>query len=313
MSGNTVILPGRPSGGLSDEDRALYEAVDAEARENWGDLQWQRDRLQDLAVTIWEGFESNNYLEQFTTVENAGEFEPITVEEVRGVQVYWVAEGGAVRETTVDGRIWELTRDKIGYHVVENIRKIRSGYSKWWNQLTDLAPAQIEAEISARLFRTFQAAVPDTSPYYTEQAGLSLPTVNTMLAELEDTITDNEGLAIVGRGLMTKQIWDELQADNNFAPNVQEEIIRTGSLGTYRGVPIVSLKNFRDLYDRPIFPGNELWIVAKSASKVGKWGGMMSQNWDEQGGEYHHEWGVAEVGFAVHRPDLARRIVDTNL
>lgn len=312
----TVIIPGRGSKPGDMELQALRDAADLEAQENWHKPEFQAKYLNDLAYLVWEGFQYNNVLDQWADVEYAGEFERITIEEVRGLQVYWTSDGGYIQESHMTDRVWELPRDECGFHVVEKLRKIRSGFSKWFDRMVSLAPSQLQGEFNSRLLRTIQASIGPSSPYYTSTSGISLSTIDTLLTEVGDTITDDEGYAIVGRKTVTDQLLNELQSSNLFAPATQDEMLRTGRLGVYKGAPIIELRNFRDQYDRPTIPAGMLIIAAKSATKVGIWGGLMAQTWDEMGGgtdTYHHEYGSMEAGFAVARPDHIRVYMDTSL
>lgn len=296
-----------------DEDvRALMAEADAEVRDNWDDQSFRHQLLTDLVETIFEGFQHENLLPLFSTVETADEEERIFIEEVRGLEVFWVALGARIEASRMTERRWELKRDYVGFHVYELVRKMRNGFSRRSAELQAAAIGQMDAAISSRLFRTLQAAVTNVSPYYIGTPGLSANAVRTAITEVADE-AQVDNLTIVGRRTMVDQLLNEIQDDNTYAPNTQEQIMRTGVLAQYRGANIVSLTNFKDLHDRSYFPANELWVLAPNASKTGLWGGLDGQEWVEQGGFYWHMMGLREAGFAVHKPERTRRIVDTNL
>lgn len=315
----TTIRTGR-FGADADQlraDKALREEVDQIARDNWDDPEWRAEMHRDLVETIWLGFMHENLLELMTTVENADEFERISVEIVEGLEVFWVSAGSAIDATSIQAKSWELMPAYVGYHVTEFEDHIRSGFSKYINRLVPLAVTQMDAAINSRLLRTLQAALGPSSAYYSAQAGIVINTIDSMLDAVEDEASGwpEEGVgnvAIIGRPQMINALAQAIKDDNTFLPETNEEIRRLGSVGEYHGAKLIKLRNWRDRNRVSYFPGNELMITATSASKVGFWDGMKSREWTEEGGEYWHNWGKRKCGFAVHHPEFARRYKDTS-
>jgi len=163
------------------------------------------------------------------------------------------------------------------------------------------------------VLRTFQAAVPSGSPYYVTGAGLSLTALDSAINAVFDT-TMQSLVTIVGRRTMTGQIVDKLTSGNyaGYLPETNEDLLRRGVLGQYKGATIVTLKNYRDDMDKSFFPANEMYVVGKDASKFGFWGGMLSKEWEDHNWYWHH-LARQDFGGGVFRPDRLRRIVDTSL
>lgn len=293
------------------ELKAQMRALDAEAKEMWWDDAWRRERIQDAATLIYQGFKHESLIDYMADVERVGKGEPITVEEVAGLEVFHTTVGGRIRESSLTERIWALPQDYLGFHLVELEEKMESGFSRKMAQVKDFAIQQLDAGVNRRFIKAIQAAIPSTSPFYGEAAGLSLPMLNTMISEVKDE-NGAEGVTIFGRATMTDQIVFELMGQNGFTPQTNEELLRKGVLGTYLGCPIVTLKNYRDRYDRAFIPGNELFVAAQGATKVGLWGGLFAQDWDQPGGWYWHSHGRLTFGMAVRKRRWMRRLVDTN-
>lgn len=305
--------------GRSDEDRkALRDAIEAankEASENWDNPVWRREMAQQLTETILEGFQHENLLSLFSTVENLPFNGRSFIREVRGLRAFWVARGGYIEASTMRADVMELPRDTIGFHVMEFEDKLITNFAETQATLVDLGIERLDAEINKRVLALFQAAIPPGSDYYISGSGLSLTALNTALREVRDESKSFE-VAIIGRTTMTDQIIDELNnnsAYTGFIPETNEQILRQGVLGVYRGARIISLTNYKDDEDIAFFPANELYVVARDASKFAFWGGLMSKEFVEQDNWYWHYLARRDFGGVVHRPQRLRRIVDTSI
>lgn len=306
------LISPRDFSGPNAELHAKTAALDAAAKENWYDNEWREEAIQDVQIKIFEGFMHENLLPLMTTVETVEEGEQIVIEEVRGLEVYFVSAGGQIDASSITSESAPLPQDMVGYHLSESSDKLRSGFSLNMARLSGLAIGQMDAAINQRLLGAFQAAIDSSSPYYVGGAGLSLPALNTAITEVTDETLDGP-VTIVGRGTMVDQVVNELQDLNGFTPTSNEEILRTGRMGVYRGANIVRLKNYKDAKGVSWFPANEMYVLGADASKVGFWGGMRSAEWTTPDGFYTHILGLRKFGCAVHHPERARRIVDTSL
>jgi hypothetical protein len=75
----------------------------------------------------------------------------------------------------------------------------------------------------------------------------------------------------------------------------------------------VTLTNYLDDDDNPFFPGNELFIMGNDASKFAFFGGLFAKEFVEDDNWYWHYLARRDFGGVVHRPDRARRIVDSTV
>src|SRR5690606_1344389 len=126
-----------------------------------------------------------------------GEFERITLEEVAGLEVFWVSHGGRIDHSRLTERVWELPKDLVGFAVYELEKKIRSGFSRAQANIVSLAIQQMDAEVNARLFRTLRDAIPSGSPYYLAGAGLDLSDLNSSISQVADETLEDQ-VAIIG-------------------------------------------------------------------------------------------------------------------
>lgn len=292
------------------------DAVNADAAANWNNQDWRRAMAQEMSETIREGFEHESLLNLMTEVENAGFNARVTIREVRGLKAHWVARGGYIEASTLRAKTMELPRDTVGFHVSEMEDKLITNFAETQATLIELGIQRLDAQVNARVLGLFQAAIPSGHPSYASGAGLTLVALNTMLRRVRDESKTQE-VTIIGRSTMTEQVMD-LIADTGgantfsaFVPTTNEEILRRGVLGTYRGAQIVTLVNHKDDADVSFFPDDELYVLGRDASKCAFWGGLMVKEYSELDAWYWHYIARRDFGGIVTRPERAGRFVDT--
>lgn len=302
--------------GPQGELAAEVAALNAEARERWGDPEWMHEMAREISETIYEGFDHENLLGLLANVDTVGWEDRVFVRELRGMRAFWVAAGGYIEASTIRKDVMELPRYRVGFHVFEFEEKLRSNFAETQSDMIDLGIQRLDAEINAYLLRLFQAAIPSSSPYYVTGAGVSLAAVNAALRAVRDASRTRE-VVILGRSTMVEQIQDALMDSNGipvgFLTETNEDLVRRGVLGTYRGARIVELLNYLDDQDVPFFPANEMYVMARDASKFAFWGGLEANEWTENEVDYWHYRAHREFGGIIHRPERIRRIVDSSL
>lgn len=302
--------------GKTSGDRAELQEkirrVNEDAKLNWYNDQWHREMAQQMAETILEGFEHENLLQLMTTVENAPFDGRIFVKEVRGLRAHWVARGGYIEASNMNQEVMELRRDTIGFHVYEMEDKVQTQFAETQSDMITLGQQRLNAEVNLRVLALFQASIQSGSPYYITGAGVSLSALNTAIREVRDESLTPE-CTIIGRATMVQQIMDQVADGSSFYPESNEQVLQRGVLGTYRGCRIVELKNYKDDGDVSFFPANEMYVVARDASKFAFWGGMMFKEYTEQDAWYWHYIARRDFGGVVHRPERLRRIIDSSI
>lgn len=300
-----------------DALRAHVERINAEARENWGNQQWRAEMAQAMTRSIYEGFQHENLLSLMAEVENL-EFEGRSfVKETRGLRAFWVSRGGFIEASTIHSETAEIQRDSVGFQVYENEDKLMTNFAETSSTLVSLGIQRLDAEVNRRVLQVFEAAIPNNShDSYVATTDLSLAELNTALEEVRDE-SNSFQVAIIGRAPMTGKILTKLLGtDGNgggFLPSTNEQMVRQGVLGDYRGAPIVTLRNWKDDNGTAFFPNNELYVIATDASKFAFFGGLMSKEWVEPDNWYWHFLARRDFGGAVYRPERVRRIVDSSV
>lgn len=301
--------------GHTAEDRAELKrkaaALDAEAKENWKDREWQDLIAEAIRESVTEGFEFENMLDLLTTVKQVGLNDRIVVEELRGMRAFFVARGGYIEASTLGRESMELEANTIGWHIYEHADKMQVGFGESVLSLIELGTKRMNAEVNQFVLRTFQAAIQPGDPEYVAQATVDADEI----AEEIDAVVDeskDDMITVIGRrtalGALTRQLAD----GSKFTPETNEEYRRRGVLGEYHGARLVYLKNHKDDLDVSFFPGNELIVMGRDASVFGFWGDIKEKQWEDENWYWHHVE-RRDFGGIVHRPERARRVVIANL
>jgi hypothetical protein len=307
---NTLSLP-------QDEKaaaKARCDALSAEAKANWDDPAWRSAMSAALTAAIYEGFTTENLLDLLSVVERVGETDRIFVKEVRGLRAFWTARGGYIEASNLRTDVAELQRDMIGFHVYEFEDKLRNNFGETQATLINLGQQRLEAELNRRVLNVFQAAIGVGSASLVQVNGLNLAAVDAAIDAVMDATLD-ENVVIVGRRTMIGQLVSLLTATGNysmFMPNVNEDLMRRGVIGQYKGATVTTLTNYRDDESVPFWPANEAYVVGRDASKFGFWGGPKSMDWTDHNWYWNYQT-RQDFGGGVFYPDRLRRIVDNNL
>jgi hypothetical protein len=297
---------------LEDEKARL----DAEIAEMFEDPAFRKEIAQEISETIYEGFTTENMVDLYTTTEYLPRNGRSVIREVRGLKAFHVSRGGYIEESFLHAEVTEIGRDMVGFHLVEHTDRLEEGFAETAADLVRLGRQRLDAEINKRVLGTVQAAIPSSSPYYTATAGLTIAQVNDAIAEVQDSTEEGSIPVIVGRATMIRKIEDLLTNGGTytgFTPETNEDLLKRGVLGVYRGVRLIQLKNYLDENKQSYFPGNELWVLGEDLGKTAFFGMPKTKNFIEDDADYWHYIYRMEYGTTVVRPDRARRIVDSSV
>lgn len=297
--------------GRTPEERAaiaeLRAEVDEMARENWNDPQWRREMAAILTESILEGFELQTFFDQIVDVERVGFDDRVELREMTGLKVFYIAKGGHIEASALVSERTELPRDTLGFHVSEFEDKLRSGFAETVGRLRNLAIRRLDWGTTNAIKNLAQAAIP-SGAYYISGVGVSQAALNQAIREVADESTSGV-VTIYGRSTMVDQIADF----PGFADEALEEIRRRGRLGTYRGASVVQVRNWKDEDGASHVPANEMWVMSDDFGKFAFYGGLLSKEYTELDNWYWHYLGRQDFGGLVHRPERARRIIDTSI
>jgi hypothetical protein len=308
----TAIKEMVDSFGRSQEENknrlAIMEAANLDARENWDDPQYRRDFAADLTESILLGFEYETLIDRWIDTERTDFNGRIFVREAGGLKAFYMARGGYIEASELTAEVSEVPRDMLGTHVWEFEDKFLTNFAESAQTLRDLSIQRMDAEINRRVHTVLAEAIPVGSPYYLSAPGLSKPAVDAAISAVRDA-SKTGNIVITGRPTMVDQIMDF----DGFGNETKEEIRQKGVLGNYRGVDIVSLKNYKDEDGTAYLPANEMWIMSRDTGKFAFFGGLKSKEFMELDNWYWHYLARRDTGVLVHHPERARRIMDSSI
>lgn len=311
------IATGTYANDEADKYRQATLALNEEAKLNWDNPEWHKEQAALLTENTYEGFEHENIISYLSDVRRIGWEDRATISEVRGLKAFWVARGAYIDESTIREDVFTVEREKIGFHVSDFEEKVEANFGQVSRSVVDLGVERLDAELNKWFLSAVQAAVDSGDANYHAASGLSLSTVIGALSAVRDATRSRE-VTIVGRSQMTDQFVHELLGGTGsngtgFIPGTNEDMVRTGLLGTYMGANIVSLKNYTDDNDVPFIPANELYVVAKDASRTFFFGTPRSRQWTEEANDYWHYKYHLDCGMVIHRPERIHRVVDSSI
>lgn len=307
-------IPKSRSVAFDGEKATAAKTVNEAAAANWGDPKWHREQAAVIGEVIDEKFDRgpNPFAGVINTV-TVGYADVKTIKLRRGLQVFGVATGGYVDESTLQTDIYTMGRDSFGWHIVATEEDALSDWAETTASIRQLATMKEEQEILRRQYALLDEAVTSSSAYFVDgTGGLTKPMLDDAINAVFDApryevpLALNSQIQIIGRASAVDQIADL----PNFTPseNALDEIRATGFLGTYKGARVVRLQNFTDEDGTSYFPEDELWVVSPGAGQFVLYGGTRPNGWVEPALRKAHMDSRRTVGGAVYQPQVVRRI-----
>ena len=302
----------RDNKGRTAEERAelreLQDEINEEAKANWDDPEWHREFAAVLTESILEGFVLETFFDQIVDVERVGFDDRVFIEEMTGLKVFYTSKGGHIEASQLVSEVITLPRDTLAFHVFEFEDKLLSNFAMSTAEMRNLAVKRLEWGTTNAIKNLVQAGIPNASPYYISGAGVSQSALNQAVREVQDE-SKSDTVSIYGRSTMVDQIMDF----PGFADEALEEIRNRGKIGRYRGASVIQARNWKDEDGASHIPANEMWVMSKDFGKFAFYGDIKSKEYVEPDNWYWHYIGRTDFGGVVHRPERARRVIDTSI
>jgi hypothetical protein len=298
--------------GSSTEERAkareLIEKINADAQANWENPEWRRQMARVLTQSILEGFQFETFYDLIVQVDRVGYTDRVILTEETGLKVYFIAKGGHIEASSMVSEKMELPRDTLAFHVFEFEDKMVDNFAKNAATMRNLAVQRLDWGVNRQIKALVEAGIGVASPYYETGASVSQAALNAAISGVRDASKTGQ-VTIFGRASMVDQISDF----TGFAPEAQEEIRLRGGIGVYRGARIISVGHDKDEDGVSFMPANEMFVIGSDAGLMAIYGGLKSKEYSDYDNWYWHYIGRQDFGGVLHRPERARRFVDTSI
>jgi hypothetical protein len=228
------------------------------------------------------------------------------------MRVYWHEPGSYAPRTAVVQKVFTMTTEMLSAHPEFEITQLRSGrYGTIADQATSAREAILGA-INARVWNTLVGSVPTSGVinYAAAAGGITKTALDTAITYCNDQVGGG-ARAIVARQNLLDKILDfniNTYEVGVFDDATKREIVQTGKIRTYRGVPLIGLPQWKDAYGRNTISNSDIMVVGGGSGKF-----AVTQNLESMDDididtlVWHmHMW--TKVGVAVFFPERNYRI-----
>lgn len=229
------------------------------------------------------------------------------------LKVYWHEPGSYAPRTQMSQKVFTVPTWMLSAHPEYEISQLEAGRYGTVQDQVSAAKEAILGAINARVFNTVKGSIATTDRNYAACSGANILT-KTALDNAINWVEDQTGgaAAIVGRRNLLWSMLDFNTGTNSevgvFGDATKEAIMKTGKIPTYRGVPVVGLKQWRDGFGRLTIPQNEILVVGNDIGKYVVNQELQSKDATDVDTLHWHIHMYMRMGAAVFFPERSYRI-----
>jgi hypothetical protein len=222
----------------------------------------------DLVNLAWADAMTEDLVPQIIEVKTVGMNETDYIEDdLRGLRAYWQGKGGQILSDVLRYERTYMPREEIVTAIDGHQDEFASNFWGSFDRLRSQANEKVRQAPVLRLVELVRAAI-TSGTYYGTFAAATL-TAAQVDSVVDEVIARSGHASILGSPMALRYLSTVGLA---YGPNVQEQILRTGVIGVYKGSSVVQLENFEDFAGNFVLPNNELWIVGKKAGRLTYYG-----------------------------------------
>jgi hypothetical protein len=229
------------------------------------------------------------------------------------MRVYWHEPGSYAPRTAIFQKVFTLATEMLSAHPEYELNQLRAGRYGTIADQTGMAREALLGAINAKTWSTVVGSITSAGPNYANDTGGLLTKASLDFAI--NWANDQAGggaKAIVGRRHLLNPILDFGSVGNVdsgvFSDSVKDQILRTGAIGVYRGVPLIPLMQWVDGNGSNTITNQDVMVMGSGSGKF-----VVQQNLDSLDNIdidaliWHiHMW--TRVGMAVWFPERNFRI-----
>jgi hypothetical protein len=222
----------------------------------------------DLVNLAWSDTMQNDIVSRIIDVRTVGLTETDYIDEdLRGMRAYWQGKGGQILSDVLRYQRNFMPREEIVAAIDGHQDEFATNFWGSFDKLRNQANEKVSQAPVFRLVELIRAAI-SSGVYYGTFAASTL-TAAQIDSVLDQVVARNGRATILGSPMAIRYMANVGLA---YGPNVQEQILRTGFLGVYKGQQVAQVENFEDFAGNFVLPNNELWIVGGQAGRLTYYG-----------------------------------------
>ena len=229
-----------------------------------------------------------------------------------GLKAYWHEPGSYAPRTAMTQKVFTVPTWMISAHPEYEISQLEAGrYGNVQDQVKAAREAILGA-INARVFSTISGSIASTDTNYGSAAnGLTLSALNNAINWVEDQY--GSAKVIVGRRNLLYRMLDwninETYGDIGlYSDSTKDQILKTGKIPSYRGIPIVGLPQWRDAFGKMTIPQDEVLVIGEDIGRYVVNQELRSKDAIDVDTLFWHIHLYMKVGAAVWFPERAYKI-----
>ena len=226
------------------------------------------------------------------------------------LKAFWHEPGSYAPRSQMVNKTFTVPTGLISAHPEYELGQLESGrYGSMQDQI-QAAKEAILGAINAKAFNTLTGSVATTANNYATCSGaLTMTALNEAINYVEDQV--GGATAIVGRRNVLNRILDWNTSTYEigvFSDSMKDQIIKTGKIQAYRGIPLVGLTQWRDGFGKVTIPEGEVLVVGKDVGRYAVTQELRSQDAIDVDTLVWHLHMYMRVGFAVFFPERLYRL-----
>jgi len=237
----------------------------------------QEDSRRAIAVKIVKTISDSMAQEDLASLLLTKEYIPLgqTVElKVPGkLKAYWHEPGSYAPRTQMVNKVFQIPTALISAHPEYELGQLESGRYGTMQEQIDAAKEALQGAINAKVFNTLIGSITSGANYATCSGKLTFSALNDAINYVEDQV--GGATAIVGRRNVLSSILD-FGTDSMTAPatdtgifsdEMKNQVMKTGKIQLYRGIPLVGLTQWRDAFGKVTVDEGNVLVIGKDVGR----------------------------------------------
>jgi hypothetical protein len=222
----------------------------------------------DLVNLAWSDAMQGDLVGQIIEVKTVGLAETDYIDDdLRGLRAYWQGKGGQILSDVLRYERSVMPREEIVTAIDGHQDEFATNFWGSFDRLRAQANEKVRQAPTQRLVELVRAAI-TSGAYYGTFAAATLTSAQ-LDSVLDQVLARNGSATILGSPMGLRYL---ANIGLEYGDEAKNAILRTGTLGIYKGQRVAQVENFEDFAGNFVLPNNELWIVGRKAGRLTYYG-----------------------------------------